>query len=75
MGEGTVGTYLDGLPVLLHIGGVPRTGRQLVHRTVTEQTVKVRQALVARKVFAVFIFKKTIGILHKRYLFLFRFLV
>ncbi len=42
MGKGTVGAYLDGFSILLHIGGFSRADRQLIHRAITEQTVKVR---------------------------------
>ena len=42
MRKGTVGTYLDGFSILLQIGRIPGTCRQLIHRAVTEQTVKIR---------------------------------
>ena len=60
MRKGTVRTYLDGFSILFHIGRIPGTCRQLIHRTVTEQTVKVRSALITRGIFTVFIFKKAI---------------
>ncbi len=64
MREGAARTILDPSAVFLEIPGIARAMLDPVHRTVAEQTVEVRQSLVAREIFTIFILKKTIGIFH-----------
>ena len=60
MWEGAARAVLDPSAVLLEIPGIPGAVLDPVHRTVAEQTVEVRKALMTGEIFAIFIFKKTI---------------
>ena len=64
MREGAARAVLDPSAVFLKIPGIPRAVLHAVHGAVTEQAVKLRKALVAGEIFAVFIFKKAIRIFH-----------
>ena len=67
MREGTAWAVLDPSAVFLEIPGIPGTVLQAVHGAVAEQTVEVRQSLVAGEIFTIFILKKAIWIFHFQY--------
>lgn len=69
MWERAARTILNPFVVLLKIPGIARAMLDPVHRTIAEQTVEVRQPLMAGEIFAVFIFKKFIGVFHIYYLY------
>ena len=60
MRESAIAAVLDLPAVFLKIPGIPRAMLQPVHGAVAEQTVEVCKSLVAGKIFAILIFKKTI---------------
>ena len=64
MGKGTVGADFDRPPFLLDVAWIARAALSVVQRAVTEQTVKLRQSLMARKIFARCGLKKTVRIFH-----------
>ena len=55
MWEGAARAVLDPSAVFLEIPGIPGTVLQAVHGAVAEQTVEVRQSLVAGEIFTIFI--------------------
>lgn len=64
MGKRTVRAIFYLFSMICHICWIPRTGFQGIHRTVTKQTVKVFQPLMAGKIPARIILKKTMGMFH-----------
>ena len=61
----TVCTYLKRLTVLFDITLISRTVFHFIQRTITKQTIKViRKSLVARKIFAICVFKVFIRVFH-----------
>ncbi len=56
----TVGTVLYSSPVLLYIRRISRAVFPQIQRTVAKQTVKVLQSLMAGKIPAIPVFKKTV---------------
>lgn len=67
MREGTITAHFDPLSGYFPIGGITRTVRSGVQRTIAEQTVQFAQSLMTGKIFTGSVFKKTIGIIHKQY--------
>ena len=61
---GTIRAHFDPLPVFLDITGIPGAVLQSVHRAIAKQAIEIRKPLMAREIFAIPVFKKTIGILH-----------
>lgn len=64
MGKRTVCAVLYLFIILFDIDRVSRTVLTQIHRTITEQAVKVFQPLMAGKILTLSIFKKTMGIFH-----------
>lgn len=64
MGKRTICTVFYLSPVFVNIFGIARTVFPDIHRTVTEQAVKVLQALMTGKIPAFPILKKPIRIFH-----------
>jgi hypothetical protein len=60
MGEGTVGTHLDGAAVLFAELRLSGAMLPVIQRTVAEQTVKILKSLMAGEIFTIPVFKKTI---------------
>ena len=60
MGKRTVRTIFYLFSMICHIRRIPRTGFTGIHRTVTKQTVKVFQPLMAGKIRTRLILKKPI---------------
>ena len=61
----TVCAYLDFFSILLYVGLTSWTVWHTIHRTITKQTIKViRNSLVTRKIFAIFVFKVFIRVFH-----------
>lgn len=62
--EGAVTAVLDLSAVFLEIPGIPGAVLQAIHGAVAEQTVEILKSLMTGEIFAISIFKKTIGIFH-----------
>ena len=60
MREGAAAAIFDPSAVFLETPGIARAMLDPVPRTVAEQTVEVRQSLVAGEIFTVSVLKKTI---------------
>lgn len=67
MREVTARAILDPPAVFREIPGIPRAVLQAVQGAVAEQAVELRKALMAGKIFTIFIFKKAIRIFHFQY--------
>jgi hypothetical protein len=67
MREGTIRTRLDPAPVLLNKLGIARAIRPVVQRAITEQAIKLLQAVMTGKIFTFMIHKKTIRVFHKHH--------
>lgn len=64
MRKSTIRTIFYRLSFLLQKFGISRAILQIIQGTVAEQTVKILQSLMAGKIFAFPVFKKTIRIFH-----------
>jgi hypothetical protein len=60
MGKGTVGAHLDGASALFAELRFSGAMLPVIQRTVAEQAVKILKSLMAGKIFAIPVFKKTI---------------
>ena len=64
MGISTLTAVLDLSAAFFNIRRASQTMLQPIHGAIAEQAVKIRKSIVTGEIFAISIFKKTIGIFH-----------